>query len=349
MKRANTTALASGLLLALSATFSAAVTDAGNDAPSPVAQTIAFTAPAESSFPEGVAWHPGKQAFLVSSLRGGSVGLVDLSGGYRVFADDARLITTSGIVLDAPRRRVLVANEDVGVSPRSTEQSLHRTAQVFELDWESGKVRRVYDFSPLSQGSTLSNDLTVDAKGNIYVTDSFQPQIYKVDHASGSVSVWLRDARLKPENSDPATGLLPNLNGIVYHPQGFLLAGDYVRGKLWRIPLHDPGAFTEVALPQRLKGPDGLLLKNARTLAAVETAQAADGSGMQSFVSLLVSRDNWQSAELASRRELPGTQGATTVTLRDGQLWVVNSRFPQLFGNPKAHAVTGFELLRLAQ
>ncbi|WP_259345792.1 hypothetical protein [Neisseria dentiae] len=42
-------------------------------------------------------------------------------------------------------------------------------------------------------------------------------------------------------------------------------------------------------------------------------------------------------------------QGAATATLRNGQIWVVNSRFPQLFGNPQAHTVTGFELLRLAE
>lgn len=348
MKRTTNTTRGFSLILALSVALPLAAC-ASNQAPQSVAESVAFATPPESSFPEGVAWHPGKQAFLVSSLRGGSVGLVDLSGKYRVFADDARLITTSGIVFDAPRQRILVANEDVGVSPRGNAQSLKRTAQVYELDGNSGEVRRVYDFSHLSQGATLSNDLTVDDQGNIYVTDSFQPQIYKVAQGSGEVSVLVRDARLKPESSDPATGLLPNLNGIVYHPQGFLLAGDYVQGKLWRIPLDNPAALTEVALPECLKGPDGLLLQDAQTLAAVETVKAPDGSGMQSFVSRLRSRDNWRSAELVSQRELPGTQGATTATLRNGQIWVVNSRFPQLFGNPQAHTVTGFELLRLAE
>lgn len=338
---------ASSAVLAFSLLLTGACTPLRSDHTAAAAQngirTVSFSPKAGSGFPEGIAWHPGKQAFLVSSLRGGTVGLVDLAGNYRVFSDDARLITTSGIVADAPRRRILVANEDVGVSAKSTEQGKNRTAQVFELDWDSGAVRRIYDFSSLSQGATLSNDLTVDAAGNIYVTDSFQPQIYRADGKSGQVSVLVRDLRLKPSGGE-ATGLLPNLNGIVYHPDGFLLASDYVQGKLWRIPLDNPSALVEVRLDKRLAGPDGLVLQNRTTLAAVQTSAAADKT-MHSDITVLVSDDGWHSAKIRTVRPLPGINGATTGTMAGGTLWVVNSRYPELFGNPNADGVTPFALI----
>lgn len=310
-------------------------------------RSITFSPKAGSGFPEGIAWHPDKQAFLAASLRGGTVGLVDWASNYRIFADDEHLLTTSGIVVDTPRRRILTANEDVGVSPKSTAQSKNRTAQVFELDWDSGAVRRIYDFSHLSDGATLSNDLTVNRQGNIYVTDSFQPQIHRVDSSSGTASVWAKDKRLKPETGGEATGLLPNLNGIVFHPDGFLIAGDYVQGKLWRIPVDNPAALAEVPLAARLAEPDGLVLQNNRTLTAVQTSATADRS-MHSDVTVLVSDDGWQSARIKTVRPLAGINGATTGTLVTGASWVVNSRFPELFSNENDDTIAPFELIKIA-
>ncbi|MDO5091430.1 MAG: SMP-30/gluconolactonase/LRE family protein [Cardiobacteriaceae bacterium] len=312
------------------------------------AESITFTPPYGHGYPEGIAWHPGQNAFLVSSLRGGSIGLVAADGSYRVFAADKRLLTSAGIVVDEARNRVLVSNSDVGVAHGSSSKTLQRTAQVFEFDLDSGALRHIYDFSALAQGATLANDLTIDPQGNLYVTDSFQPHIYRAQYADKAVSILIRDERLRPQSDGETTGLLPNLNGIVHHPQGYLLASDYVRGKLWRIPLDQPAALREVQLPERLKGPDGLRLQADGTLAAVQTAVDAGGN-MQSEVAFLQSDNGWQSARVIRSVALPDVDGATTATVKNGELWIVNSHFPALFAAPdKADdARQTFELLRV--
>ena len=60
----------------------------------------------------------------------------------------------------------------------------NRVAQVLEFNLDTGELQQTYDLSSLSRGPTLANDLALDAQGNIYVTDSFQPQIYKIDRAT---------------------------------------------------------------------------------------------------------------------------------------------------------------------
>ncbi|WP_439090426.1 hypothetical protein [Serratia bockelmannii] len=79
-------------------------------------QRIEFSPDPAGAYPEGIAWEPRAGAFLISSLRGGQLGLVYPDGRYRRFSTDKGLITTSGMLVDTERNRVLVCNEDVGVS-----------------------------------------------------------------------------------------------------------------------------------------------------------------------------------------------------------------------------------------
>ncbi|MGH8452636.1 SMP-30/gluconolactonase/LRE family protein [Pseudomonas sp.] len=311
------------------------------------AQPIVFASQPRVGYPEGIAWNDRAGAFLVSSLRGGQVGLVSLDGRYTSFSSDRSLITTSGIAVDAARNRVLVCNEDVGISNKSLPSTRNRVAQVVEFDLNTGVLRHVYDFSRLTSGPILANDLTVDTQGNVYVTDSFQPQIYKIDHATGDVSVLVRSDRLMPAAPAKAVGTQPYLNGIVYHPDGFLIVADYSRGLLWKVPLDEPQALTEIRLPQRLKGPDGLLLKSPTELVAVQSFPSR-AQGMSGDVTLLSSSDAWASARIEAVATPPGLDGPTTATLKDGEVWVMNSRFPHLFADlTTADRVLQFSIVRV--
>ncbi len=250
-------------------------------------QRIEFSPDAAGAYPEGIAWNARAGAFLVSSLRGGQLGLVYPDGRYRRFSTGSGLITTSGMLVDAERNRVLVCNEDVGVSLNSTSGTRNRVAQVLEFNLDTGALQQTYDLSSLSRGPTLANDLALDAQGNIYVTDSFQPQIYKIDRATRQVSILVRSARLMPADAPAAAqGTQPYLNGIVYHPDGYLIAADYTRGLLWKVTLDNASAISEIRLPQRLKGPDGLRLKNAHELVIVQSFPGRKG-GMSGDVTLL--------------------------------------------------------------
>jgi sugar lactone lactonase YvrE len=312
-------------------------------------QRIEFSPDAAGAYPEGIAWNPRAGAFLVSSLRGGQLGLVYPDGRYRRFSIGKGLITTSGMLVDAERNRVLVCNEDVGVSLSSVPGTRNRVAQVLEFNLDTGALQQTYDLSSLSRGPTLANDLALDAQGNIYVTDSFQPQIYKIDRATRQVSILVRSARLMPADAPAAAqGTQPYLNGIVSHPDGYLIAADYTRGLLWKVTLDSAPAISEIRLPQRLKGPDGLRLKNAHELVIVQSFPGAKGS-MSGDVTLLSSNDGWASAYITAVATPSELDGPTGAALRDGEVWVVNSRYPRLFADvAQAERTRTFSIVRVA-
>ncbi|HGM4779688.1 TPA: SMP-30/gluconolactonase/LRE family protein [Serratia marcescens] len=312
-------------------------------------QRIEFSPDAAGAYPEGIAWNPRAGAFLVSSLRGGQLGLVYPDGRYRRFSTGKGLVTASGMLVDAERNRVLVCNEDVGVSLNSAPGTRNRVAQVLEFNLDTGALQQTYDLSSLSRGPTLANDLALDAQGNIYVTDSFQPQIYKVDRATRQVSILVRSARLMPAEVPAAVqGTQPYLNGIVSHPDGYLIAADYTRGLLWKVTLDSAPAISEIRLPQRLKGPDGLRLKNAHELVIVQSFPGAKGS-MSGDVTLLSSNDGWASAHITAVATPSELDGPTGAALRDGEVWVVNSRYPRLFADvAQAERTRTFSIVRVA-
>lgn len=344
IRLARMASIAFALAASISAfTSSLACAQSGPIAPS--GQVIRFAPGASGGFPEGVAWDAVTRSFFVSSLRNGQIGQVFLDGSYRVFADDPSLVTTSGMLIDRDRNRVLVCNEDVGVGERSTAATKTRIVEVVEFDLATGRKRRSYDFSSLADGPRLANDLTIDPQGNIYVTDSFQPVIYKIDGRTGAPSILLRSDSLMPADVGEASGTRPYLNGIVYHPDGFLLVSDYSRGRLWKVALAEPGTFSEVRLAARLKGPDGLRLLDGGHMGVVQSYPGVQGV-ILGEVAFLSSKDGWESASITATATPPGLDGPTSATIRDGVMWVVNSRYPSLFADPAraANSIPDFTL-----
>lgn len=251
--------------------------------------------------PEGVQYDELNQRYLVSSRTQGRIGAVQDNGSYRTFADDPRLISTIGLHLDVTRRRLLAAVSDAGANTsRSTPATLRQLAGLAIFNADNGNLLRYVDLGALRPNQPhFANDIAIDVQGNAYVTDSFSPIIYKVD-LQGNASVFLESPQLSG-----GTGF--GLNGIVFHPSGFLLVAKSNDGTLFKVPLSNPQSFTTVTTNQSLVGADGLLLLTPETLLVV--------SGSQRTVFRLNSTDTWANAP-ATGSFPTGPTSPTTITRR---------------------------------
>lgn len=278
-------------------------TDDGGDPVLPP-DTVAFTQP--GLYPEGVQYDARNGYFLVSSQTAGTVGLVHDYGHYATFADNAALVSSIGLNLDTERNRLLVAVSDPGYNTqRTTTATQRKLARLVIFSQDNGQFVRSVELGTLRPSlNHFANDIAVDAQGNAYVTDSFAPIIYKVD-TQGNATVFLEDTQL----SAPSGSF--GLNGIVYHPDGYLLVAKSDVGAVFKVPLSNPSAFTRVTLPAglSLQGADGMLLQDNNTLQVVTNAQAK--------VYRLSTSNSWGSAS-TSATFTTATQYPTTLARREG-------------------------------
>jgi sugar lactone lactonase YvrE len=290
--------LAAGLLTLLPACSD----NDDEDTPAEPALPARISVPQAGVFPEGVQYDESRRHFLVSSRTLGRIGTVKDDSTYIIFADDPRLVSTIGLHLDAARQRLLAAVSDNGNSTiqRSTATTLRKQAAVAIYNSTNGSLLSYVDLGGLRPNQPhFANDIAVDKDGNAYITDSLSPLIYKVD-LQGNATVFLENAQLAA-----ATGF--GLNGIVYHPDGYLLVAKTSDGTLFKVPLSNPASFTKVTTSQNLTGADGLLLFDNQTLLLV--------SGSQSTVFRLTSPDAWATTTAAGTFAT-GASSPTTITRR---------------------------------
>jgi sugar lactone lactonase YvrE len=277
----------------------------------------------DACYPEGIAADNESGNFYVSSFSNGSIysGNVNSSDvPLEVFlpgGQDGRT-RAIGLKLD-DEGRLYIAGGDTG--------------KVFIYDTANKELVRSFD----AQGAGFLNDLAINPKtGDVYITDSFQPVIWRVpagevkdDPAEGKLDRWL-----------PLTGTLItyepgfNLNGIVATPNGrYLLTVQSNTGNLYRIDTETQQISLVEGLGKgTLGGGDGLVLKG-HTLYVIRN---------QGFVTEISLGQKFESGQVEGDTPVPSPTNEvdgdfpTTGALVSGRLLVVNSQFDE--GGPAGGA-----------
>jgi sugar lactone lactonase YvrE len=290
-------------LTALAASLLGALASCSDDAePAAMATPAKITVPQAALSPEGIQYDEANKRFIVSSRTQGRLGTVRDDSTYTQLADDPRLVSTIGLNLDATRQRLLAAVSDNGANTaRTTATTLRKLAALASFNPNTGALLSYVDLGALRPALPhFANDIAVDNQGNAYITDSLSPIIYKVD-VQGAATVFLENAQLSG-----GTGF--GLNGIVFHPDGYLLVAKSNDGTLFKVPLANPASFASVASTQGLVGADGMLLLDNTTLLVV--------AGSQNTVFRMTSGDAWATTR-ATGSFATGAVSATTITRRN--------------------------------
>jgi sugar lactone lactonase YvrE len=278
----------------------------------------------ESDFyPEGIIYDEVENVFYTGSVRKGKIVKVDLDGNEEVFAEDSTLVSILGTVIDRANNRLIVCNTDPGVGIKTAPSTIGQLAQVIVYDLSNGDKIRTVDLGGLVSGGHLANDLTVDTNGNIYVTDSFSPIIYKVD-TLGNASVLLNNQVF----SAPAGSF--GLNGIVYHPDGYLIVGKYDEGRLFRVSLNPDNTITEIILNGSINTVDGILLTDNNTL--VLASNNITGADFDEAIYEIKTTDNWATGTINNTFITPQGDFPTTLDMVANNIYVVYSSLTSLFG-----------------
>jgi sugar lactone lactonase YvrE len=277
--------------------------------------TPRITFEAADAYPEGVAFDSVKNVYYVSSARLGTVGKVTPQGTYSVLHADSSLKSTYGLKVHPDGKHVVVCVGDANYSKYTHPSTRTKLAKLISIDTETGKKTMEVDLSTLLPGKHFVNDLTFDAQGNMYLTDSYAHAIYKVT-PDAKASVFAKDKRFE------TMGI--GLNGIVYHPNGYLLVDNTNTGQIYKVDISQPSNIQKVKIDQYFLGADGMLLDDPSHLTIVV-------NGGNDKIYRLESTDNWQSAVLnASTLLADRFTYPSTATRFQNETWVMNAKFNEL-------------------
>ncbi|BAF11810.1 uncharacterized protein [Oryza sativa Japonica Group] len=203
-----------------------------------------------------------------------------------------------GLTVDAPRGRLLIVYAD----------RLPRFAYSAVAAYDLASWRRLFLTRLDGPGdSTLADDVAVDEEGNAYVTDAKGNKIWKVSPDGEPLSV------IKNATFFQRPGWINNfvgLNGIVYHPNGYLLVIHTSGGDLFKV-CPKTGSVHVVKVKGSLKTGDGLALLSPTRLVAA------------GLVSRLVeSDDDWETAVVTGRYVGPAHRIGSSATVKDGDVYI---------------------------
>lgn len=285
------------------------------------AQNIPFNS--NELYPEGIAYSKKQDVFFVSSLHYGNIGKVTRKGVYTEFIIDKDLVSTIGIHANEKTNLLYVCVSDPGVSVKTDAKTQMKLAKLIAYDLTTGKRKFATDLGALNKdGGNFANDIDFDNQGNCYVTNSASPIIYKVT-PKGVASIFATNDNWKKEGF--------NLNGIVVHPNGYLIAAQSNTGELYKISIKNPKEINKINTELML-GADGIFLDSNNELVVI--------SNSKKEVYELKSNDDFATAKIlktaACEMNFP-----TTGIVVNKKYYVLNAKLDEIF-NPKATKTSNF-------
>ncbi|VFQ74595.1 unnamed protein product [Cuscuta campestris] len=218
-----------------------------------------------------------------------------------------------GLAIDRRRNRILVAISDV---------IGNRFSGVAAYDLSTWNRLFLTKLSGAEDEKSFANDVAVDEVGNAYITDTRGGKIWKIGR-DGELKHIIRSPLFTPKEWYKR---LVGLNGIVYHPNGYLLVVHTFSGNLYKVRLPPNG-------------------DEAKVISVVNVSSLVFGDGME-LVSpkkvvvagnptrMLESSDDWESARVVGKfRGSAIHRLSTAATVKDGRVYVnhmIGMGFPHI-------------------
>jgi sugar lactone lactonase YvrE len=242
-------------------------------------------------------------------------------GAYKAFTSGEKFpLSTAGLQIDYKNNRLLVAGfngtEIMDNDPKTKGVSFLRV-----YDLKTGLLQNEINLSYLAPNASayFANDIAVDNRGNVYITDWYAQVIYRVA-LDGKASLFWQNK----------TGIKSGPNGIDFK-DGYLLAsiltvdkkGLYSNYGLVKIPVDNPSSAKLVEIDDRqYSGFDGMVIKPNGDVVGVTNNQKTPGGNR---LITLRSSDDFKTAKVVNSKDMaPST---TVAVAPDDKNFVINQDF----------------------
>ncbi|MGD8322960.1 MAG: SMP-30/gluconolactonase/LRE family protein [Gammaproteobacteria bacterium] len=278
--------------------------------PAPVAPAMpdVITAQRGGFIPEGVEYDRANRRFLTGSLAEGSIFEIGLDGSVTPVVTDPELVSSVGIEVDEARDRLLVANSDRAVFGGQSRGQAKLGVYSLTTGERLAMVDLGAELDAGDEAAFFANDVAVADDGTAFITDTQRNVVYRV---GGDYEPSVHYAF---SGVDGMT-----LNGIEWHPDGYLVIADSGNGRFYKLPTASGSDADMIAVPEALPGADGIVWRDDGALAVVQNSPS-DGR-----VVLLISDDGWLTASIAGAAAHSGQ--ATTGAAVGNEIFAVQPHF----------------------
>ena len=253
-------------------------------------------------YPEGLAWDPSAQHFLVGSFHQRTINAVSDAGIVETLISDPSLpenVTVLGLAVDSLNKRLLAVIHAVKPLP------VFNALAAYDL---RSRNRIFLSLLPSDEGSAtrpIANDVAVDYRGNAYVTNSAENFIWKVND-KGEATIFSKSPIYTAHPVDRTTSYsFCGLNGIAYVSKGYLLVVQSNTGKMFKVNAVD-GTARLVLLNEDLMGADDVALRSDGAVLVVSPVNK---------LWLLKSQDSWGEGVVYDKIDLDVERFPTSVVV----------------------------------
>jgi DNA-binding beta-propeller fold protein YncE len=142
--------------------------------------------------PEGIAVDGRTGNIYVSSIARQKIIVLDANGNQKDFIANNKHGFLEGLGMKVDNKRNLLWAISVKTQPKSYKSQVHA------FDLASGKVEQLYTLE--DSVAHMFNDLDIDEKGNLFVTDSYYSAIYFIDTEKKKLELFLKSPETKYPN-----------------------------------------------------------------------------------------------------------------------------------------------------
>ena len=251
-------------------------------------------------YPNGITVTSGGSVY-VGSVTTGAVAKIEPRSGKLLVAPQTAIIASNSLRADEARGVLWACSSDVF----PTNGTFRKPSTLVELDLNDGTVIKTIK---LPQNG-FCNDLAIDDRGGVLVTDSLNPQILYLPPDKSEFEVWTRDERFGVTEGFGLAGIAIASDGIY--------VGMFANGQLYRIRNRQ---VEPLKLARNLNNPDGMAIAPDGSLIVCE-GNYQSGNGRLLRINLSDSDSTGNIEVLAE-----GLDSPVNLSLNNKTAWVTEGR-----------------------